>query len=610
MSPKVSRKPARQTYLTESLSDFAGGLDTRLAPNRIKANEATVGASVYADNAALLSRNGTTTTALTVDSTTAAVTYSPYDLVDVFFPTNSSGTTPAASNSETLFLAGVASVSNFLTSIKYTLDGSTFSDVTYKVGTITTNSASAVVTGSGTAWLTAIRAGDLLQISSGNARAVVQSVDSDTQITLTAPFGSTVVGSTYNILMIFPDITGTLTTNRLRTFVASNRAYFVPSGGWSSGLVARYFDGGSIGFATAIPLAKFFVNMKNYTFALNTSATTKSRVNWSALKAPETYPASNFVDVSPDDGQDIVGGFTDGTSLIILKRNSAYRLTGDVFDPANPSYTLTKISTPADFFADNARTAAFHRGVWVFRGSFDLYKWDGATITKIPESERIAPTIRSLTNTAFNNPPPGVIQMANTWNSQFTEPTAISYKGDYIFTGQYSTTVLTIVAPKTGLIWDRNGAFWQDPYGGSDTVGNGVLGFTSLSYFKDGLYGVTGGNAGLYKLDVSGTTSPGLWASKEMEFDRQQHFALCWVYFKKQSAGSMALMYSIDNGTFTEVAIDMTVGTGTRLKSAIINIGQVGSTIQFKLKNYTGTSAPTSGFEVYGIEFQRRPLAV
>jgi hypothetical protein len=68
----------------------------------------------------------------------------------------------------------------------------------YNTGTITRTAGSAVVTGIGTAWLANADAG---MIFISGAFGVVKSVDSNTQITLTAPFtGSTSIGTLYTLL--------------------------------------------------------------------------------------------------------------------------------------------------------------------------------------------------------------------------------------------------------------------------------------------------------------------------------------------------------------------------------------------------------------------------
>ena len=70
------------------------------------------------------------------------------------------------------------------------------------VGTITVTASSAIVTGSGTAWLTANRGrGDRLTVGSDNY--VIFRVDSNTKLTLTAPAATTVTTGTYTIARQF-----------------------------------------------------------------------------------------------------------------------------------------------------------------------------------------------------------------------------------------------------------------------------------------------------------------------------------------------------------------------------------------------------------------------
>ena len=50
--------------------------------------------------------------------------------------------------------------------------------------------------------------------------------------------------------------------------------------------------------------------------------------------------------------------------------------------------------------------------------------------------------------------------------------------------------------------------------------------------------------------------------------------------------------------------MDMTTGTGNRVKSPPIMIGRVGQAIQFVISH----NASTEDFEVYAIEFERQDL--
>lgn len=68
----------------------------------------------------------------------------------------------------------------------------------YKTGTVSVTNGSAVVTGTNTLWLSNINAGDAFTVAGTGVIYDVASVDSDTQISLTAPYGgSTASGLIY-----------------------------------------------------------------------------------------------------------------------------------------------------------------------------------------------------------------------------------------------------------------------------------------------------------------------------------------------------------------------------------------------------------------------------
>lgn len=69
----------------------------------------------------------------------------------------------------------------------------------YSAGTVTTAVASAVVTGDGTTWSTNARAGDRFKVSGDDDWATIESVDSNTQLTLTDDYGALHDGDTYQI---------------------------------------------------------------------------------------------------------------------------------------------------------------------------------------------------------------------------------------------------------------------------------------------------------------------------------------------------------------------------------------------------------------------------
>jgi len=77
----------------------------------------------------------------------------------------------------------------------------------YTAGTVTVTNGSAVVTGSGTSWSTKATAGDVFSVKNSGIYYVVGSVDSDTQITLTANYaGVTASSQLYAISTSFTSI--------------------------------------------------------------------------------------------------------------------------------------------------------------------------------------------------------------------------------------------------------------------------------------------------------------------------------------------------------------------------------------------------------------------
>jgi len=74
----------------------------------------------------------------------------------------------------------------------------------YQTGTVDVTSGSNVVTGHGTSWLKNISTGDSFMVNGINVHYQVASVDSDTQITLTANWvGATATYQNYNIVRDF-----------------------------------------------------------------------------------------------------------------------------------------------------------------------------------------------------------------------------------------------------------------------------------------------------------------------------------------------------------------------------------------------------------------------
>lgn len=127
-----------------------------------------------------------------------------------------------------------------------------------------------------------------------------------------------------------------------------------------------------------MPKAKYVVTHNNYLFHAHTSEGTGNnsysfphRVRWSHPGEPEDYRQLDYVDVGLDDGDQITGLASFGSSLFIFKNRSVWVLSG--YDP--DTFQLTRVAdevgavsqeaiavTPVGlFFFDGAR------GMFVFR---------------------------------------------------------------------------------------------------------------------------------------------------------------------------------------------------------------------------------------------------
>ena len=341
-------------------------------------------------------------------------------------------------------------------------------------------------------------------------------------------------------------------------------------------------------------------------FAARTAAN-PSRISWSAIKDPTTWSALNFIDVSPDDGQEIVGIFSAGYGIVILKTKSAYILSGDVFDPSNPTYTLTQIVTPSDFQISTAASVQPWKGGFIMLGRTGMYFLTGGVIGRLIQFDGAQDVFK---NVAFVTP---TLSVSGSYTMQ--EPRSILVEGRYwcaVLCSDFSASTHGANSVKNMIVViDENDGLWRFVLNGTSSAVRSIHDLVKYgTQYVNKLYGVQGDDTrnqdSFMELDTtSGSeTISSTWTSKVFEFVNQQRFGQVFVYFKKQSAGNLTFEYSVDEGSFSSVTIDMTSGTGTRLKSAAIVIGRVGRSIQFRMSN--GTAAQL--LEIYAIELNRKEL--
>lgn len=633
------------------LQDFSGGLNTLISPNRLPQTQTPSANNVWYDDGALTKKPGQLQTNT---GTVIGRAFSGYSTHDSVF-----------SGAEQMIIYGSAGVSkNFLC---YSALGTDLNlCVTATTGTASCP-ASTAVTGVGTNWLTGgtygvgTAAPGALFISS-NVVGVIQSVNSDTSLTLTGVFGATISGASYNITngwpssyrVSFADMNqncwisgwggapvawdgsnlqfinplpiGTIVTANNSTTVTGTGTKFscisalaisqgfasisTPDGSTgtilsvqsdtSLTLAANYPTTNSGGVSYTLPnfpQMAYSLPFSNYIFAANSIAA-PSLVQWSNLFQPQIWPPSNNQPVNPNDGFPIVGLFYDGQSNCILKNNSMWKLNGTAFNPASPTYTLTQVYVPSDFFINSPKSVQLFELAqgFLMLGKNGFYSYNGAgAVSKILKYDIVRSEFAQMN--AFNT---GNVPTVT------AEPSSIIVNGSYWLQVPNALSAFSNVDKELTYVIDKTGAFWQ-----WQSNANGVI--ADFCYFLGNLYGVnsySGGTPGIIQLnqittsDAQSTAISGTFTTKLIQFKNQHRFGLAYIYYKKQSAGNLTFSYAIDEGSYTSTTIDMTTGTGVRTKSAPILVGQVGYSIQFQVSNSTAAQ----NFEIYSIEFDHQEL--
>lgn len=118
-------------------------------------------------------------------------------------------------------------------------------------------------------------------------------------------------------------VSGLSTTARFDFATANDTLWIV------NGEVAKKWDGTTFAdMGGTPPLGKFIIFHKNRIFIAGSSAN-RSRLYYSDVGAPETWPALNFIDVGRGDGDAITGLATLNDRLVTTKDNSVWELAGD-----------------------------------------------------------------------------------------------------------------------------------------------------------------------------------------------------------------------------------------------------------------------------------------
>lgn len=571
-----------------AIDDFTGGRENFDDQVLLKPNVCSSGsANVWAPNKALIPAPGISLVASFTGSATATAMVMPWF-----------GTDDAVSTANKIFYR----IQLPTTTAARVLFGSstTFTDsltaLGYTTGSISVSGASRVsATGSGTAWSTHASAGDIFIVNAtSSAKYEIKSVEDDTHLTLVTQTSAVVAtGSSYIIQpgIDFDEIA-----------VASLNGYLCFC---TTGNIMQQYDGTQVKRLAAAPKAAFLTVFKNYMFAARSSTAT-SRLYWSAIKDPTSWPATNFQDLDVLNGQ-IQGLFAFGSELLVFKNRGLYKVLGDTFDPSNPSYFTFKIATPPDFIFASNSSVAVHQGYIVFYAGGKFYRYKPGR----PMIENISKHILRDLPTSFGT----YTDCAPNADQRIR---AISYNDFYLVKGLVDTNNSSRYMM---LILDQNWSWWYMPQAGTanttvafDDAPFAVvpsttarprlsLGMKGMSkVFTMDLNGPTyGTNYDSNSSSTFATTNASInctWISKEFNIEFGT-FKWLIVYLQKQSAGTNTLSvdWSIDQGSYVTNAVDMTIGRGQVIR-AVLPIQQKGTTIQIRITHNTVSEV----FKIYAVQ--------
>lgn len=270
---------------------------------------------------------------------------------------------------------------------------------TYTTGTVTVTNGSAVVTGAGgTLWSANVAVGDRFRISTVNDLAfasqvwyTVLTVDSDTQITLTANYAQgTLAGQVYTIRKVF---TGSATdywdsveftdTTLGRIWVATNGVNTI-----------RYWTGSGqvVVLGGSPPLCKFLLSVLDRLFlgwCVVAGLNQPHQIQWCAAANAASWPGAN-VEYLVDSPGEIAGLAALGQYAVAIKESAFYLgryISSDVtfdFEKRDPSHGCISPWSVVEV----------EGGLYYFSDDLRFHYWDG--VQDRPVSDDILPFTRNL----------------------------------------------------------------------------------------------------------------------------------------------------------------------------------------------------------------------
>lgn len=110
-----------------------------------------------------------------------------------------------------------------------------------------------------------------------------------------------------------------------------------------------------------------------------------NRLYWSEPFEPESWPAANFMDIEPGDGDRLMGAVSNFDSLVICKRRKTYLLRFN----ENPAEVFCPTRISSDIGAIGPRSYAQVESGSVWLGDRGIVIFDGRTVQNLPASDQM-----------------------------------------------------------------------------------------------------------------------------------------------------------------------------------------------------------------------------
>jgi hypothetical protein len=144
-------------------------------------------------------------------------------------------------------------------------------------------------------------------------------------------------------------------------------------------------------------------------------ATNTSKLWFSDAATPETITASNFVQLTPGDGQDITGMAVFGTDLYVFKKTKFFVFSGNGIDSTGGvifNYRMVDTGVGCHVFSPSYKATAVHETGLYFVGSDGVYRTTGGAPVKV--SQAISPAFDGADTPV---PAPFSSVQASPWNA-------------------------------------------------------------------------------------------------------------------------------------------------------------------------------------------------